>query len=61
MSVRERGVKPASGVKPGSNSPELTRGSSPAGPETAERCGFPPPAAKRAAEGLYGMPRLARI
>ena len=28
--------------QPGSNSPELTRGSSPAGPETAEGLGIPP-------------------
>ena len=43
------------------NSPELTRGSSPAEPETAEGAGFRPPATKREAEGLYKTPRLARI
>ena len=37
------------------NSPELTRGSSPAEPETAEGCGFPPPATKWPAEGIYVM------
>ena len=30
-------------------------------PETAEGVGIRPPMTKRAAEGLYGMPRLARI
>ena len=55
MSVRERGVKP------GSNSPELPRGSSPARPGAAESVGIRPPMTKRVAEGLYEMPRLARI
>ena len=43
------------------NSPQLTRGSSPAEPETAEGAGFRPPAARRAAEGLYVVLGLARI
>ena len=43
------------------NSPELTRGSSPAEPETAEGVGFAPPATKRVAEGLYVELVLIRI
>ena len=40
-------------VKPRVNSPELTRGSSPAEPETAEGVGIPPPATKSETEGFY--------
>ena len=43
------------------NSPELTRGSSPAEPETAEGVGNPPPATKWPAEGIYVELGLARI
>ncbi len=43
------------------NSPELTRGSSPAEPETAEGCGFPPPATKWPAEGVYVTQALVRV
>ena len=41
------------GVKPRVNSPELTRGSSPAEPEMAEGVGNPPPATKTAAAIIY--------
>ena len=47
--------------RPGSNSPELTRRSSPARPETAEGLGIPPPATKWPAEGIYVELGLARI
>ena len=43
------------------NSLELTRGSSPAEPETAEGVGFALLVTKGAAEGFYETPRLARI
>ena len=33
----------------------------PARPDAAAGCGIPPPATKWPAEGIYGMPRLARI
>ena len=62
MSVKERGqTSPVKTVKPGSNSPELTRGSSPAGPGTAERFGFPPPATKSTMEGGYVELELACV
>ena len=38
------------------NLPELTRGSSP-----AEGCGFPPPATKWPAEGVYVTQALVRV
>ena len=47
--------------QPGSNSPELTRGSSPARPETAEGLGIPPTATKWPAEGIYATGRLVRV
>ena len=43
------------------NSPELTHGSSPAEPETAEGCGFPPPATKWPAESVYVTRALVRV
>ena len=47
--------------QPESNSSELTRGSSPAGPETAEGLGIPPTATKWPAEGIYATGRLVRV
>src|SRR3954469_20374865 len=47
--------------QPGSNSPELTRRSSPARPETAEGLGIPPPATKWPAEGIHATGRLVRV
>ena len=41
--------------------PELTRGSSPAEPETTEGVGFVLPVPKRAAEGTRGELELSRI
>ena len=58
MSVTQRGSKQG---QPGSNSPELTRGSSPATPETAEGIGNAPTATKSEAERLYVELGLARI
>ena len=55
---RLRPVKPRS---TGFNPPELTRGSSPAKPETAETFGFASPATKGADEGIYAELGLARI
>ena len=47
--------------QPGSNSPELTQGSSPARPETAEGLGIPPTATKWPGEGIYATGRLVRV
>ena len=47
--------------QPGSNSPELTRGSSPARPWTTEGRGFPPPATIWPAEGIYVTRALVRV
>ena len=39
----------------------MTRGSSPARPETAEAFGFRPTATKSKAEAIYGTRRLVRV
>ena len=43
------------------NSPELTRGSSPARPGTAEGVGIPPPVTKWPAEGSYVTLKIPRV
>ena len=48
-------------VNPGSNSPELTRGSSPAMPEMAEGVENAPPVTKSMAERFYAMLELVRV
>ena len=48
-------------VNPGSNSPELTRGSSPARPETVEGFGFLAPATKWPAETTHVTLAIPRV
>ena len=54
-------LRPVKHRSTGVNPPELTRGSSPAKPETAETFGFASPATKGADEGVYVELGVARI